>query len=433
MLRIGTRNGMRLHRAVAVRVVYERNVHDAPDMSDRRLDIVLYGATGFTGGLVAEYLAEASKDAPLRWALAGRSIDKLTAVRGRLGIEAGSARMPELIVAEAGDEASLRRMVEQTQVVITTVGPYVKYGEPLVRACAEHGTDYVDLTGEPEFVSQMIEKYDAIASASGARIVHACGFDSIPHDLGAYYTLKALRERLTPEEKQRAAVRIEGFVRGKGSISGGTWHSALEIMSRAREHAAESKRRRSSKPPSDRKAKQVFSRPSFRKDLGFWAVPMPTIDPEIVVRSAELLPEYGPDFKYGHYVGLKHGYQVAGLIAGVSTVFALAQIPPAKRLLQKAKVPGDGPSEETRRKSYFRVIFHGKAADQHVECEVRGGDPGYGETAKMLAESALCLAFDRARLPRHTGVITTAAAMGDPLIERLQNAGISFREIQASA
>jgi short subunit dehydrogenase-like uncharacterized protein len=177
----------------------------------------------------------------------------------------------------------------------------------------------------------------------------------------------------------------------------------------------------------------VFSRPSYRKELGFWAVPMPTIDPEIVVRSAELLPEYGPDFKYGHYVGLKHGYQVAGLIAGVSTVFALAQIPTAKKLLQKAKDPGDGPSEETRRKSYFRVIFRGKAADQEVACEVRGGDPGYSETAKMLAESALCLAFDRARLPRHVGVITTAAAMGDPLIERLQNAGISFREIQASA
>jgi short subunit dehydrogenase-like uncharacterized protein len=402
-------------------------------MHDRRLDIVLYGATGFTGGLVADYLAQASEHAPLRWALAGRSLEKLTAVRDRLGLPEGSPRVPELIVAEASDDASLDRMVKATRVVITTVGPYIKYGEPLVRACAEHGTDYVDLTGEPAFASQMIEKYDAIASASGARIVHACGFDSIPHDLGAYYTLKTLRQKLTPEEQKQAAVRIDGFVRAKGSFSGGTWHSMLEIMSRAREHAADSKRRRVSKPPGERKAKQVFSRPSFRKELGFWAVPMPTIDPEIVVRSAELLPEYGPDFRYGHYLGLKNGFQVAGLIAGFSMLFALAQTSPTRTLLQKVRDPGEGPDEDTRKKSYFRVIFHGKAADQHVECEVRGGDPGYGETAKMLAESALCLAFDRARLPRNVGVVTSAAAMGEPLIERLQNAGISFRELHATA
>lgn len=402
-------------------------------MHDRKLDIVLYGATGFTGGLVAEYLARASEHTPLRWALAGRSLEKLTAVRDRLGLPEGSPRVPELIVAESSDTASLARMVEATRVVITTVGPYIKYGEPLVQACAEHGTDYVDLTGEPEFVAQMIDKYDAIAAASGARIVHACGFDSIPHDLGAYFTLKTLQKRLTPEEKEQAAVRIEGFVRARGSISGGTWHSALEIMSRAREHASASRRRRSSKPPSPRRVKHVFSRPAFRKDLGFWAVPMPTIDPEIVVRSAELLPEYGPDFRYGHYVGLKRGYQVAGLIAGFSLLFALAQAEPTKNLLQKVRDPGEGPDEETRKKSYFRVIFQGRAADQRVACEVRGGDPGYGETAKMLAEAALCLAFDRARLPRHVGVVTTAAAMGEPLIERLQSAGISFRELQASA
>lgn len=402
-------------------------------MPDRKLDIVLFGATGFTGGLVADYLAQASEHTPLRWALAGRSLEKLAAVQARLGLPENSPRVPQLIVADAGDPSALDSMVKETQVVITTVGPYIKYGEPLVRACAEHGTDYVDLTGEPEFAASMIEKYDAIASASGARIVHACGFDSIPHDLGAYYTLKTLRQKLTPEEQKQAAVRIEGFVRAKGSFSGGTWHSALEIMSRAREHAAESKRRRISKPPTARKAKQVFTRPAFRKELGFWAVPMPTIDPEIVVRSAELLPEYGPDFRYGHYLGLKHGYQVAGMIAGFSMLFGLAQMGPTKALLQKVRDPGEGPDEDTRKKSYFRVIFQGKAADQEVACEVRGGDPGYGETAKMLAEAALCLAFDRARLPRNVGVVTSAAAMGEPLIERLQNAGISFREIQASA
>lgn len=394
---------------------------------DRKLDIVLYGATGFTGGLVAEYLAATSERTPLRWALAGRSREKLEAVRSSLRLPEGSPRVPELIVAEASDAVSLARMVEQTRVVITTVGPYARYGEPLLKACAESGTDYVDLTGEPNFVGNMIERYHARAATTGARIVNSCGFDSIPHDLGAYFTLQALRERMTIEERQQAAVTIEGFVRAKGSFSGGTWHSVLEIMPQLRKHAADVKRRRAERTQSSRRCEQVKAKIGYRKDLGLWALPMPTIDPEVVVRSAEMLPEYGPDFRYGHYMGLKRGVEVAGVVVGVGALFALAQLGPTRALLKKVKDPGEGPDAETRKKSYFRVLFQGKGAHQEVACEVRGGDPGYGETAKMLAESALCLAFDRDRLPKHAGVITPVAAMGNPLIERLQAAGISFR------
>jgi short subunit dehydrogenase-like uncharacterized protein len=400
---------------------------------DRTLDIVLFGATGFTGGLVADYLAASADRSPLRWALAGRSPQKLQAVRDRLALPAGSPSIPELIVAEASDAGALARMAARTRVVITTVGPYIKHGEPLVRACAEAGTDYVDLSGEPMFVDAMTERYHERAAASGARIVHACGFDSIPHDLGAYFTLHALHARMTPEQQRNAPVTIEGFVRTRGSFSGGTWHSALEIMSSLRAHRAARRRRDAERARSDRQATQLHARPTFRTDLGFWAVPMPTLDPDVVLHSAELLPEYGPDFRYGHYMGLKHGAQVAGLFAGVGAVFALAQLPPTKALLQKLKDPGDGPDEQTRRKGYFRVIFKGSAGGQQVTCEVRGGDPGYGETSKMLAESALCLAFDRARLPAHMGVITSAAAMGNALIERLQRAGIAFRESAASS
>ncbi len=396
--------------------------------SARKLDIVVYGATGFTGGLAAEYLSEASEKTPLRWALAGRSLAKLEAVRARLPQGAGRA-VPELIVADATDASSLTRMAEQTRVVITTVGPYIHYGEPLVRACAEAGTDYVDLTGEPEFAEAMAERYHERAVSTGARIVHACGFDSIPHDLGAYYTLQALHARMTPEERAQAPVTIEGFVRMRGTFSGGTLHSALEIMAAMRAHAVEHKRRMQNRPHRERRAEQLKGGPSYRKDLGFWAVPMPTIDPAIVVRSAELLPEYGPDFRYGHYLGVKYAAQVAGLVAGVGTLFALAQLSPTRALLKKIKDPGEGPDEETRKKSFFRVLFQAKGADQRVSCEVRGGDPGYGETAKMLAESALCLAFDRDRLPPYTGNITSAAAMGNALIERLQNAGIAFRTL----
>src|SRR5262245_25939402 len=198
-------------------------------MSERGLDVVLYGATGFTGGLVAEYLAQVAASRPLHWALAGRNRQKLEAVRAGLRLPAGSNGAPELILADASDPQALGAMVQRARVVITTVGPYGKYGEPLVRACAELGTDYVDLTGEPGFVDAMRERYHTQAARNRAKIVHACGFDSIPHDLGAYFALQALRARMSPEERETAAVTIEAFVRSRGTFSGGTLHSALEI------------------------------------------------------------------------------------------------------------------------------------------------------------------------------------------------------------
>ena len=395
-------------------------------MDERAFDLVVYGATGFTGGLVAEYLAQVAGRQPLRWALAGRSRDKLEAVRAKLVLPAG-ARAPELVLADASDEAAVGAMVRSTRVVITTVGPYGRYGEPLVRACAELGSDYVDLTGEPEFVDLCRERYHAVAQRNHAKIVNACGFDSIPHDLGAYYALQALRARMSEVERETAAVTIEAFVRSNGTFSGGTLHSALEIMSNVPARAR--KRRALPAPSGPRKAVQLPNTIAYRKEVGLWAVPMPTIDPEVVVRSAELLPEYGPDFRYGHYLGVKHALQVGGLVAGVGVVFGLAQLAPARALLRKLKDPGEGPDAETRAKSYFRVLFLARGAGHEVRCDVRGGDPGYTETSKMMAESALCLAFDRARLPRHYGVVPSAAALGNPLIERLQAAGIAFREL----
>jgi len=394
---------------------------------ERELQIVLFGATGFTGGLVAEYLADVARAQPLRWALAGRNADKLAAVQARIATRLGDSAPPALVVADAADDAALAAMARRTRVVITTVGPYGKYGEPLVRACAEHGTDYVDVTGEPEFVDMTRERYHARAAETHAKIVHACGFDSIPHDLGAYFTLQALHARMTEAERQSAPVVIEAFVRTTGTFSGGTLHSALEIMSHAPGRAL--RRRKARAGAKAQEPAQLPLRIRQRPELGLWAVPLPTIDPEVVVRSAELLPEYGPDFHYGHYLGLKSAMQVAGLVAGAGSVFALAQLKPARALLKQIKDPGEGPDAETRAKSYFRVLFVGKAAGHEVRCEVRGGDPGYGETSKMLAESALCLVFDRERLPQHYGVVPTAAALGNPLIERLQAAGIVFREL----
>lgn len=382
----------------------------------RRLDIVMFGATGFTGGLTAEYLARHA-GANVRWALAGRNLDKLAAVRKRLIAINSACKTLELIQADVGDAESIRNVAESTAVVITTVGPYLNFGEPLVAACAAAGTDYVDLTGEPEFVDQMWLKYHQQAQASGARIVNCCGFDSIPHDLGALFTVQHLPEGVP--------LKVEGFVRAGGKFSGGTLHSAVTAMSRMRTGAGIAKQRRETeKRPAGRKISSTREKIHFEKFFKSWAVPMPTIDPQMVRRSAAADTRYGPDFSYGHYILVKHLPQVGALVAGVGGMFAGAQFKLTRNLLLKISSPGDGPNEATREKSWFQVRFIGEGGGKRVVTEVAGGDPGYGETSKMLAESALCLAFDE--LPHQGGVITPAQAMGNALMTRLQAAGIRF-------
>ncbi len=398
--------------------------------SERLFDVVLFGATGFTGALVADYLASCGEAGTLRWALAGRSRAKLEAVRARLAASKPALADLPLLIADVADQGSLDALAAQTRVVITTVGPYARYGEGLVKACAELGTDYVDLTGEPGFVAAMTERYHARAEASGARIVHACGFDSIPHDLGAYYTVKALRARMRDDERDKLPISIEGFVRAKGDASGGTWHSLINGLASARaDEAARRKREKTRKVEGEgRRVRGARGGIVRRPELGLWGVPMPTIDPQMVLASASARPEYGPDFRYGHYLGFRYLANAVGVIGLVGGLFTLAQLGPMRQLLLKVKDPGDGPDEATRKKSWFSVTFLGKAGGHQVVCEVRGGDPGYEETAKMLAESALCLAFDRDALAPRFGMVTTAAVMGDPLLARLQRAGLSFSE-----
>ncbi|WP_024936065.1 saccharopine dehydrogenase family protein [Actinomadura welshii] len=383
----------------------------------RPYDIVLFGATGFTGALTAEYLA-AHAGPGTRWALAGRNRAKLIAVRDRLAkLDAACADLP-LLHADTTDAASIEDVAKSARVVITTVGPYVRYGEPLVAACARAGTDYVDLTGEPTFVDRMYVKYHREAVRSGARIVHACGFDSIPHDLGAYFTVKQLPEGVP--------LHVEGFLRARGDASGGTLHSAVGIFGDAAGMVrAERERRKVEEPPAGRRVR-ISRHPSPKARIGGgWTLPLPTIDPQIVVRSAASLDRYGPDFSYGHYAAVRRLATAAGMAAGSGALLALASLPPTRNLLLRLRAPGDGPSEEQRARNWFRVTFVGEGGGERVVTEVAGGDPGYGETAKMLAESALCLAHDD--LPATSGQVTTAAAMGDALIDRLVKAGITFR------
>lgn len=385
-------------------------------MTGRRFDLVLFGATGFTGGLVAEYLAQVSRQESFTWALAGRSIDKLSAVRERL---TGAASVPELLVADVDDASAIRALAASAAVVITTVGHYALYGEPLLRACAESGTHYVDLTGEPQFVSAMRERYNGLAKKTGARIVNSCGFESIPPDLTVLMALNALKKRIGELPFQTANIVVKGGVQAGGQLSGGTWHSAVEAMSTARDWMR-------NRPQVSRDHVHAVKIPFYHdRHFGLWAMNMPTIDPDVVRHSARVRGDYGHSFSYGHFLMMKNPLALAGVAAGVGSVFALAQFRTTRNWLLKQRLPGEGPSENQRAKGWFHMNVVVQGGGETVCCRMVGGDPGYGDTAKMLAEAGLCLALDR-NLPAHAGVITPASAMGEALVPRLHRAGISL-------
>jgi short subunit dehydrogenase-like uncharacterized protein len=384
--------------------------------SDRELDLVVVGATGFTGRLTAEYLAGHAPGG-LRWGLAGRNRDRLEEVREHLAsIDAALGDLP-LLTADVTDDVSLEDVAERARVVITTVGPYLQYGEGLVAACAKAGTDYVDLTGEPEFVDRTYVAHHATAQQTGARLVHACGFDSIPHDLGAYFTVQQL-----PDD---VPITLRGVVCAGATVSGGTFHSAMNAFSRVRQSKqARAARHRVEPRPVGRTSRAVAGRPHRDPVLGRWLLPLPTIDPLIVARSGAALPAYGPEFRYSHYAGTKTLRYAVGGASAVAALGVAAQVPPVRRALLDRIKQGEGPDASRRARSWFTVDFVGEGGGQTVRTRVSGGDPGYDETAKMLAESALCLALDAN--PPTAGQVTTAQAMGDALTARLRAAGMKF-------
>ncbi|MEU5284943.1 saccharopine dehydrogenase NADP-binding domain-containing protein [Streptomyces sp. NPDC020755] len=383
----------------------------------RPLDVVLFGATGFVGTLTAEYLA-AHAPAGLRWALAGRSRAKLEGLRERLtAIAPGCAELP-LLETDADDAEALAELAASTRVVATTVGPYIRYGEKLVAACAEAGTDYADLTGEAEFIDRTYLEHDARARETGARIVHACGFDSVPHDLGAYFTVRQL-----PED---VPLTVDGFVRTDAVFSGGTFASALTAMGRGPQLLAAARERRLHEPRLvGRRVRTPAGPPHFSGSVGTWALPLPTVDPTIVGRSARSLERYGPDFRYRHFASVKTLPMALGAPVAIGALVSAAQVEGAREWLMGRYEPGQGPDEERRERSWFTIRFVGEGGGRRVFTEVSGGDPGYGETAKILAESAVCLALDE--LPETSGQVTTAVAMGDALLDRLTAAGLRFR------
>jgi short subunit dehydrogenase-like uncharacterized protein len=385
-----------------------------------KFDIVVYGATGFTGQLVAEYLvSHYVGKADLNWAMAGRSLDKLASVRDAIGAPADTA----LIAADAGDPVSLKAMIDRTRSVLTTVGPYQLYGSELVAACAASGTDYFDLCGEPVWMRRMIDAHQAAAQSSGARIVFSCGFDSLPFELGVFFLQETAKKVLGAP-----VGRVKGRVRNmKGTFSGGTAASIKATFAAAAKDlslVAMLKNPFALTPGFEGPKQPPGNKPLFDEDLGMWTAPfvMATINTRNVHRSNLLMGfPYGKDFVYDEMVltgpGEK-GEANAKLVVAANMEMGGPGGPK----------PGEGPSKEQRDNGLYDLLFVGLAEGaRQVRVAVRGDrDPGYGSTSKMISECAICLLRDTPEVPG--GIWTPGAAMGDRLIKRLvDHAGLTFQ------
>lgn len=398
-------------------------------------DVIVLGATGYVGQLIAEYLATSYRGNEVRWAMAGRSQKKLDAVKASLG--AAGAEIATL-VADTSDMNALEALVDQGRVILTTVGPYAKYGSALVEACARSGTDYVDLTGEAPWIQAMIDTWQHEAEASGARIVPCCGFDSIPSDLGVFFLNEEVR-KITGRPCTSIRMRV---VSARGGISGGTIDSMMTML----ENMGSDSRIRDAmgnpfalNPQGQRRGpRQPGGLPvSYDRDAGGWTAPfiMAAINTRVVHRSNALLDHaYGRDFTYEEAMmtgGPVLGGPAAVAVTGAMGAFGLAvALPPTRALLKRFVLPkpGEGPTPEQREKGYYDLLFIGKGVDgETYKARVMGDrDPGYGSTAKMIAEAAICLNGLPPGSPGG-GLWTPASAMGHFLIERLRaHAGLTF-------
>jgi len=384
----------------------------------REFGVVVYGATGYTGRLVCEYLnKQYGVNGDVKWAMAGRSQEKLIQVRDEMGIP---EEVP-FVVADAGNPESVKAMVESTQVVLTTVGPYQKYGSDLVRVCSETGTDYVDLCGEPAWLHEMIAAHGETAKQSGARIVFSCGFDSVPFDLGVHFLQNAAMEKIG-----KPLSRVKGRVRAmKGTFSGGTLESFRLTMKAAAKNPELIKVL--TNPFSLSESFNGPQQPSgmapiFDEDLNSWSAPfvMATINTKNIHRSNFLLShQYGDNFVYDEMMLTGPGDKGEAMAKAVAEDKSMANDP---------MQPGEGPSKEERETGFYDVLFSGSNdSGERLMASVKGDkDPGYGSTCKMISESAICLLknLDAAS----GGIWTPASALGDLLIDRLQkNAGLTFK------
>ena len=397
-------------------------------MADRQFDIVLYGASGFTGKLVAAYLNEAHPD--VTWAIAGRNRQKLDALRRELN----RSELP-IVIADSADPASLAAMAASTKTLISTVGPYAKFGTPVLEACAQEGTHYCDLTGEAQWMAEVYERIEPIAKASGARLVHCCGFDSIPSDLSVFFLQKQFKERFGTY-----ATHVTGRMgRAAGGVSGGTVASLMYVAEQASKDPVIKERIMDPYalyPAGLQKGLDGPDQAGIAWDDNFesWTGPfvMAAINTKVVRRSHALagLP-YGADFRYDESQLCASRAKALLSAGGLGAVMAGTFFSPTRALLKKVLPdPGEGPSEETRNNGFFEFWAHGTDGDNNLKVKVAGQrDPGYGATSRMLAQAGLCLAQDE--LSVGGGIWTTASAMGDALLTRLPSADIHFSVVES--
>lgn len=410
----------------------------AVPLSGREFDVVVYGASGFTGQLVAEYLASGNASvSDLRWAVAGRNAKKLEGVLAELGLSSGDV---PILVADSDDASALEAMAKRTRVVLSTVGPYARFGSELVAACARTGTSYCDLTGEVQWMRAMIDAHQAAAQASGARIVHACGFDSIPSDIGVWFLQQEAEQRFgTPCHHVRLLVRAL-----RGGFSGGTAASLLNAVEegrRDRDVARILVKPYSLNPDGEQDGPDGRDQSGavYNEDFGVWTSPfvMALINMRVVRRSNALMNyAYGRDFSYGEATSTGPGLK--GRLRAIMSSLAMrgfmvaSAIDFTREKLIKPRLPasGTGPDKSQRESGFFKLLLFGRTAKgDTLQVSVKGDrDPGYGSTCKMIAESAICLARDD--LSVGGGIWTPASAMAEPLIKRLRsNAGVQFEVV----
>ncbi len=407
-------------------------------MATKKFDIVIFGATSFVGQILTEYLFQhIGLSRKIKWAIAGRSEAKLNELRDSLGEKA--VKLP-IIVADSHDRKALDDMCKKSRVILSTVGPYALYGEELIAACVDNGNDYCDLTGEAYWIKRMLVKYEKAAKKSGARIVNCCGFDSIPSDLGNHF-LQEQGKKQFGKYFNNVKLRVKAM---KGGASGGTIASMAEMVVAAK--ADPQLRKEMGNPYILCGEKHGYSvrqisvkKPEFDSDFNSWSAPfiMEAINARVVLRSNWLRKmAYGKDFSYGEAMltgpGKKGGLGAYGLTAGLGAFAGAMILDPVRNLMNKFFLPkpGEGPSLQDQLNGYFDILLLGKnKKGQELRVQVTGDrDPGYGSTAKMLAQAGLCLAFDLPKEEKAGGFWTPATAMGDLLIDRLnEHAGLSFQ------
>ena len=367
-------------------------------MINREYDLIIFGATGFTGKLICDYISKHKDSKSIKWSIAGRDSQKLKEISKEYSVD--------YLLADSFNDISLNVMCRKSKLIITTVGPYNIYGENLVAACIKNNTHYLDLTGEPNFVKKINNKYNKIAENSSSIIIHSCGFESIPSDIGVYITVKEL---------DTDNIDLTYYLKTKGKISGGTWASFLNsISSEMRNSAVVSKSNNFQKP------KKLFYSKKFKK----WALIFPVIDKYIVMKSSQNVQGYGENFNFNLYTIQKSLFSVLLLILGILTLAFLSKFKFIKKFLLSRIPSGSGPSKEERKRHWFKISIIGKTTSNEVCTTISGGDPGYDETAKFISEMGLCILTQNNDLLKKNGILTPVECTGNLMIDRLKDAGI---------